>query len=151
MSTRKAHKVSSIGVEIVLAIKAIARTGLVFDHVSTNEVVLRMPLEGNANHNGILYAGSLFSLAECAAGALFLNRYGDDVIRPVCSSVNIRFRRPATSDVSLKLVISDAEFDDLESQVIDEGKAIVKFEEALEDTNGEIVSIAEVNYVLLKI
>lgn len=142
---------SSKGVDIVLAIGAIARTGLVFDHVSTNEVVLRMPLAGNANHNGILYAGSLFSLAECAAGALFLSRYGDDVIGPVCSSVNIRFRRPATSDVSLKLVISDVEFDDLESQVMEEGKAVVKFEETLEDTHGEVVSIAEVTYVLLKI
>lgn len=147
----RAHEVPSRGESIVLAIEAIARTGMIFEQISMNELVLRMPLAGNDNHNGILYAGSLFSLAECAAGVLFLNRYDEEAISPVCSNVSIRFRRPALTDVRLKLAISDTQFDELESQALDEGKGVVTFEERLEDTNGEVVSIAEVTYVLLKI
>lgn len=142
---------SSYGVELVNSIEPIARTGLVFDMVEANKLVVRMPLAGNANHNGILYAGSLFSLAECAAGVLFMNRYDAGVIAPICASVNIRFRRPATSDISLTLSISDKQFTELETQVMENGKAAVEFEEKLEDVDGEVVSIAEVKYVLMKV
>ncbi len=139
------------GVEVVQGIDAIARTGLSFDKVGPNELVARMPLQGNANHAGILYAGSLFSLAECAAGVLFLNRFGDREVVPICGGVNIRFRRPATSDITLTLSISDEEFEGLHARALAEGKAAIEFEEKLVDTNDEIVSIAKVSYVLLKV
>ena len=113
--------------------------------------MLRLPLERNGNHNGIVSANSLFPLAECAAVALFLNRYGDDVIAPICASINIRCRRAAKSDLSLTLTISDEQFDKLEVQVMAEGKVAVEFEQKLEHANGEVVAIAQVNYVLLKI
>jgi len=109
-----------------------------------------MPLQGNANHNGIMYAGSLFSLAEAAPGVLILNRFDPAIIAPICASVNIRFRRPAQSDVSLHLNISDKQFEDLENEVMTKGKASIEFTQELLDTQGDVVSIAEVKYVLLK-
>lgn len=139
------------GIEIINDIEPISRTGLTFDKVEGNELVARMPLAGNTNHTGIMYAGSLFALAECAAGALFMNRYGADRIAPICANVNIRFRRPAASDVTLTMAISDEQFASLEQQVLENGKASVEFEEELKDSNGEVVSIAQVKYVLLKI
>jgi len=139
------------GIEIIKDIEPISRTGLAFDKVEGNELVVRMPLAGNTNHTGIMYAGSLFALAECAAGALFMNRYGTDRIAPICAGVNIRFRRPAASDVILTMAISDEQFASLEQQVLENGKATVEFEEELKDSSGEVVSIAQVKYVLLKI
>ena len=127
------------GVELVNSIEAIARTGLTFVEVEANRLSVSMPLEGNANHAGILYAGSLFTLAECAAGVLFLNHYDSSRIAPICAGMDIRFRRPATSDVSLTLTISDEQFNDLEAQVLQNSKATVEFEEQLIDADGEVV------------
>lgn len=141
----------NLGIDTINSIEAIARTGLSFDTVKSNTITARMPLGANANHNGIMYAGSLFSLAECAAGVLFMNRYEPKAIAPICAGVNIRFRRPATSDVTVSINISDEEFDRLEKEALEKGKAVVEFEENLEDENGEIVSIAEVKYVLMKL
>lgn len=138
------------GVDIISAIEPIARTGMVFDTIEPNQLVLRMPLAGNANHTGIMYAGSLFTLAECAAGALFLNRYGDDRIMPICAGVDIRFRAPATNDIKLTISITDEQFSRWESEALNEGKARVEFEEQLVDINGDIVATANVKYVLLK-
>ncbi len=132
-------------------IEAIRRTGLRFDQVDRNEIAATMPLAGNDNHNGIMYAGSLFSLAECAAGVLFMNRFDSAAIAPICANVNIRFRRPASSDVSLTLGISDEQFEQLEKDVLENGKASISFEENLLDSQGEVVSIADVKYVLMKI
>ncbi len=136
---------------IIHSIEAIHRTGLRFDEVNNNKIVVTMPLAGNDNHNGIMYAGSLFSLAECAAGVLLMNRFDAAVIAPICANVNIRFRRPANSDVRLSLNISDDEFCRLEEEVLEKGKACINFEENLIDSHGEVVSIADVNYVLMKI
>ncbi len=138
-------------VEIINSIEAISRTGLKFESVEANDLIAKMPLKGNGNHNGIMYAGSLFALAECAPGVLFMNRFDPEVIAPICASVNIRFRRPASSDVSLALSISDEQFTQLEADVMDVGKAAVEFEEKLQDDQGEVVAIAEVKYVLLKV
>ncbi len=137
--------------KIIHGIEAIHRTGLRFDQVDRNQIVATMPLAGNSNHNGIMYAGSLFSLAECAAGVLFMNRFDATVLAPICANVNIRFRRPASSDVSLTLGISDDQFEKLEKDVLENGKASISFEEDLLDDQGEIVSIADVKYVLMKI
>ena len=87
---------SAYGVETVNSIEPITRTGLTFDKVEPNRLVASMPFAANANHAGILYAGSLFTLAEVAAGVLFMNRYDSSVIAPICAGMDIRFRRPAT-------------------------------------------------------
>lgn len=136
--------------EIILSVEAVSRTGLAFDKVGPNQASIRMPLQGNANHNGIMYAGSLFSLAEAAPGVLILNRFDPAIIAPICASVNIRFRRPAQSDVSLHINISDKQFEDLKNEVMTKDKASIDFTQELLDTQGEVVSIAEVKYVLLK-
>ncbi|GAA5317315.1 MAG: YiiD C-terminal domain-containing protein [Candidatus Pelagadaptatus aseana] len=141
----------SYGVSIINGIDAISRTGLSFDSVAANSLTARMPLAGNSNHTGIMYAGSLFALAECAAGVLFMNRYDANVIAPICASVNIRFRRPAGSDITLTMNISDEQFEQLQNDVLANGKAAVEFEEKLQDSNGEVVAIADVKYVLLKV
>jgi acyl-coenzyme A thioesterase PaaI-like protein len=139
------------GIRIIQNIEPIIRTGLVFEAVEPNKLVGRMPLAGNSNHTGIMYAGSLFALAECMAGVLFINRFGTEKIAPICANIDIRFRRPASSDVTLTMVIEDDEFERLEHQVMEQGKASVTYEEHLVDANGEVVSIADVKFVLLKI
>jgi hypothetical protein len=47
--------------------------------------------------------------------------------------------------------LSDEQFTELETKVMQNGKAAVEFEEKLEDADGEVVSVAEVKYVLMKV
>ena len=50
----------------------VKRCGLKAEQLEPGFVRLRMPLSGNQNHIGTLYAGALFTLAEIPGGALFL-------------------------------------------------------------------------------
>jgi acyl-coenzyme A thioesterase PaaI-like protein len=143
------HKEFALGV--INSIKPIARTGMSIQRLDENTVQVRMPISGNENHKGLMYAGSLFSLAESAPGILFLNRYGDGKIAPICSGVDIRFRRPALTDVTISLEIEDEIFDQLHSTTIESGKASAKFESNIVDDDGNVVSTASINYVLLRI
>ena len=61
----------TLGAEAVTAvlhqtIPAVARLGITVDSVGPGEVTLRVPIEGNANHFGTLYAAALVAVAELA-------------------------------------------------------------------------------------
>lgn len=127
------------------------RTGIQFESIQANEIDIRMPLEGNTNHLGTMYAGSLFALAECAAGVLFIQRFGIRKFGLVCSNVNIRFRRPATTDIKLSMYISEDQFNQLEQHAMEYGKAEITFEQELLDSERNVVSVADTTYVLIKL
>ncbi|NDH87449.1 MAG: DUF4442 domain-containing protein [Actinobacteria bacterium] len=48
-----------------------AQTRVEVVEAERGRVVLRMPLEGNGNHIGTMYAGALFALCEFPGGTLF--------------------------------------------------------------------------------
>ena len=48
-------------------VPAIGRLGVTVEAVAPGSVTLRVPIEGNANHMGTMYAGALFALAELLA------------------------------------------------------------------------------------
>ena len=47
----------------------VKRSGLKAEVLEPGRVCLRMPLQGNQNHIGSMYAGALFTLAEIPGGA----------------------------------------------------------------------------------
>lgn len=52
-------------------VPVVARSGVRVDAISRGYVKMSAPLEGNENHIGIMYAGTLFTLAEVPGGLLF--------------------------------------------------------------------------------
>jgi acyl-coenzyme A thioesterase PaaI-like protein len=113
-------------------------------------VRLRMPLAGNQNHLGSMYAGALFTLAEIPGGALFMTSFDVTRFYPLVKDMQIRFRRPATGDICVEARISSAEIERLQTEAHTLGKADYLLELELTDASGEVVATSRGLYQLRK-
>jgi thioesterase domain-containing protein len=101
---------------------------------------LLMPIEGNVNHVGMMYAGSLFTLGEISGGAIHMVSFDVTRLFPIVKEVNIRFRRPAMTDVTMEVKLSAEEASRIQTEALEKGKADYVLNLELEDTSGEVVS-----------
>ena len=126
---------------LVDAVEGIKRTGIRVLSLRDRYAKMLMPLEGNGNHVGMMYAGSLFTLGEIAGGAIHLVSFDVTRLFPIVKEVRIRFRRPATTDVTMKVELSAEEASRIQAEALEKGKADFAMKIELEDANGEVVSI----------
>ncbi|RJP16727.1 MAG: PaaI family thioesterase [Candidatus Abyssobacteria bacterium SURF_5] len=126
----------------IASVSGIERTGLKILELRDRYAKALMPLEGNTNHVGIMYAGSLFTLGEFAGGAIHLVSMDFSKFFPIVKEVRIRFRRPATTDVTMEVTMSEQEAIRLQAEAEKIGKADYELSLQLKDENGE--SVAEV-------
>jgi len=126
----------------------VERTGIRAIELGPRHVKLKAPLKGNENHIGIMYAGALFTLAEVPGGALYLTTFDVSRYYPVVKEMNIRFRRPATTDISVELSISRERVRDIQKEAGENGKAEFTLETELKDTAGTIVALSKGVYQL---
>lgn len=113
-------------------------------------VRLRVPLAGNENHIGSMYAGALFTLAEIPGGALFLTSFDASKFYPIVKEMNLRFRRPATGDIVVEARLDAEEIERLQSEAQANGKAEYVLELQLTDGSGEVVALSRGIYQLRK-
>ncbi len=113
-------------------------------------VRLRVPLAGNENHIGTLYAGALFTLAEIPGGALFITSFDASRFYPIVKEMSLRFRRPATGDISVEARLSAEEIEHLQAEAAANGKAEFLLELKLTDSSGEVVAESRGLYQLRK-
>jgi thioesterase domain-containing protein len=118
----------------------VQRSGLKAEVLEAGRVRLRMPLIGNQNHIGSMYAGALFTLAEIPGGALFLTSFDNARFFPIIKEMNLRFRRPATGDIWVEASLANEEIERLQKQATEEGKAEYVLELQLIDDSGEVVA-----------
>lgn len=118
----------------------VQRSGLKAEVLEPGWVRLCMPLEGNQNHIGSMYAGALFTLAEIPGGALFLTSFDAQHFYPIIKEMNLRFRRPATGAIRVEARLSAEEIQRLQNQATDQGKAEYLLELQLTDDSGEVVA-----------
>jgi acyl-CoA thioesterase FadM len=97
-----------------------------------------------------MYAGSLFTLAEFPAGVLFVKRMDMTKVVPIVAEVNIRFKRPAMTDIYAHFEFEDSLFAELEAEALEKGKASFNHEQTLTDENGDVVAVTSARYVILK-
>jgi acyl-coenzyme A thioesterase PaaI-like protein len=128
----------------------VKRCGLKAEQLEPGFVRLRMPLAGNQNHIGTLYAGALFTLAEIPGGALFLTSFDVQRFYPLIKEMNLRFRRPATSDISVEAHLTAEEIERIQSEADREGKAEYRLELQLKDAAGQVVAETSALYQLRK-
>ncbi|MCG8392779.1 MAG: DUF4442 domain-containing protein [Pseudomonadales bacterium] len=110
-----------------------------------------MPFAPNVNHVGIMYAGALYTLAELPGGTIYLTSFDTGKFYPIVKDMHIRFRRPATTDVTVEVTLSDEEIARIESTTEEVGKCDFEWDVELKDTKGEVVAIAHNVYQLRKI
>ena len=113
-------------------------------------VRLRVPLAGNENHIGSMYAGALFTLAEIPGGALFLTSFDASKFYPIVKEMNLRFRRPATGDIVVEARLGTEEIERLQGEAQANGKAEYVLELQLTDGSGEVVALSRGIYQLRK-
>jgi thioesterase domain-containing protein len=107
---------------------------------------LKVPLEGNENHVGIMYAGALFTIAEVPGGALFYSLFDGAKYYPIVKDMYIRFRRPATTDVTIEMTMSEAEAKRIMDEADKNGKADYILEGEIKDQSGEVVALSKGTY-----
>lgn len=118
----------------------IKRSNLKAEVLEPGFVRLCMPLAGNQNHIGSMYAGALFTLAELPGGALFLTSFDVQRFYPIVKEMNLRFRRPATGDIRVEARLKSAEIERLQREAEDQGKAEFTLELQLTNEAGEVVA-----------
>ena len=118
----------------------VQRSGLKAEVLEPGRVRLRMPLAGNQNHIGSMYAGALFTLAEIPGGALFLTSSAAQRFYPIVKELNLPFRRPAPGDIRVEASLSEAQIEQLQKQATEHGKAEYVLELQLTDDSGEVVA-----------
>ncbi len=118
----------------------VKRSGLKAEVLEPGLVRLCMPLTGNQNHIGSMYAGALFTLAEIPGGALFLTSFDTQRFYPIIKEMNLRFRRPATGDIRVEARLTADEIERLQSEASEVGKAEYVLELELLDERGEVVA-----------
>jgi acyl-coenzyme A thioesterase PaaI-like protein len=132
------------------SIAFVKRTNLKAEVLEPGFVRLRMPLAGNQNHIGSMYAGALFTLAEIPGGALFLSSFDARQFYPIIKEMNLCFRRPATADFLVEARLSAAEIERLQTEAQANGKAEYVLALQLTDGNGEVVASSRATYQLRK-
>lgn len=124
------------------------RTGVQLIECDVGYVKLKMPFEENVNHVGIMYAGALFTLAEVPGGALFMTVFDGKKYYPIVKDMKIRFRRPAKTDITVEVRVTEDEVAAIQERAERDGKADYSWECELKDESGEVVALTENLYQL---
>lgn len=125
------------------------RSGVQIVEETPNLLRARMPLAGNANHFGAMYAGSIFTLAEFPFGALFMQSIPQTELVPVIGELTIRYLAPVLSDLYVTVEINDEELERIRTDASASGKAKLIRSLELKDESGNVKAVASATYFAL--
>lgn len=132
-------------------IPAVKRTGIRVLDLDVGYVKMSMPFEPNINHVGIMYAGSLFTLAELPGGALYLTSFDSQRYYVIVKDMRLSFRRPAKTEVTVEARLSREEIDEIQERAERRGKAAFSLECELKDASDTVVATSSNVYQLRRI
>jgi thioesterase domain-containing protein len=124
------------------------RMGVRFTEVERGRVVAEVPLDGNTNHVGTMYAGVLFTVAEVLGGALALTTFDSAEFYPILKDVQIRFRRLATTTIKASTSLDEDAIAAIATEAAANGKADYVLDAELTDTDGTVVATTHGVYQL---
>ena len=145
------EKYKKVADYVAHGIEGIKRTGLRVLEMRDRYVKLALPLEGNVNHVGMMYAGSLFTIGEVTGGAIHGAAFDIEKFFPIVKEVSIRFRRPAVTEVTVEVTITEEESNRIQAEAEEKGKADFTLDVDIKDANGEVVSIVHGVWQIRKI
>jgi acyl-coenzyme A thioesterase PaaI-like protein len=124
-------------------------SGLCMEIFEEGHVKLCVPAKNHMNHVGIVYAGTHFMLMEVAGAALFLATYGIERFLPINKGMNIRFLKPAFTDILCELRIERDEARKKLKPIEEKGRGEWILDMTVSDTRGVIVSTSTCTYYLI--
>jgi thioesterase domain-containing protein len=126
----------------------LAAMGVEVVEAERTSVAARLPAGPNVNHFGTTYAGSLFSVAEVLGGLFARTSLVMEGGVPLVKSLQIDFRRPATTAVVARATLDETEI----ARVLDEAQERAKSDFVLEaevtDEAGTVVATTRGLYQL---
>lgn len=133
------------------SIPIVEKMGVKVVDFKSNYTKLKLPFENNVNHIGVIYAGSLFTLGELAGGAIFQACFDNTIFFPIVKNVSIRFRRMATTDVTVEVVMQPEEVAQIEKETLEKGKSNFDLNLEIKDEQGEVCSTLNGTWQIRKI
>jgi len=103
----------------------------------------QLPPGPNVNHFGVMYAGSLFTVAEMLGGVLGLNTFDLEGFVPIVKSMEIRFLKPATGTVTARTSLTEEQIASIEATAREAGKAEFTLTTEIVDEAGVVVAATE--------
>ncbi|MGD0276055.1 MAG: YiiD C-terminal domain-containing protein [Syntrophales bacterium] len=122
-------------------VDGIRRTGIKVLEFRDRHVKMLMPLAGNTNHVGIMYAGSLFTIGEISGGVIFAAAFDATKYYPIVKEVNIKFLKPVMTDVTLVVDMSEEKVKEVKKLLEEKGKADFELDLEIKDPNGQVMAI----------
>ena len=107
-----------------------------------------VPVEGNGNHFGVMYAGVLFTVAEILGGAIAVASFDTAKFFPLVKDIQIKFRRPAATAVRAEATLDEATIGQVAADAEANGKADFELDAEVTDENGVVVATTHGIYQL---
>lgn len=124
------------------------RMGVTAVEVRRGFAATTVPIEGNGNHFGVMYAGVLFTVAEILGGAIAVATFDNAEFYPLVKDLHVYFRKPAKTDVLAQASSSAAEIARITEEAAAKGKSDFTLTAVVTDDDGVVVAETEGLYQL---
>ncbi|OBB03674.1 thioesterase [Mycobacteriaceae bacterium 1482268.1] len=110
--------------------------------------VASVPIKGNGNHFGVVYAGVQFTVAEMLGGVIALATFDPAKYYPLVKNVDIKFTGMARSDLRAEADLGEDDIARIEAEAAEKGKADFVLDAVVSDEGGQTVSVTHGLYQL---
>lgn len=129
-------------------IPAAHRMGVRVVEARPGYAVASVPMEGNGNHFGVVYAGVQFTVAEVLGGIIAASTFDVTHYFPLVKSLDITYVAMAGTDLVAEAAIDDATIARVEAEAAERGKADFVVEASVNDADGQVVATTRGVYQL---
>jgi thioesterase domain-containing protein len=119
--------------------------GVRFRELRAGFVRADVPIDGNTNHFGVMYAGVIFTVAEVLGGALHVATFDVSTHYPLVRGMSIDFVAPGTSALSAVATLADDEIAAVRAAA-QHGKAQFELVAEVTDEDGRLVARTHGDY-----
>jgi acyl-coenzyme A thioesterase PaaI-like protein len=99
-----------------------------------------VPVEGNGNHFGVIYAGVQFTVAEILGGIIALSTFDTEKYFPLVKNVDIKFVGMARSELRAEAALDDETISRIEAEAAEKGKSDFTLDATVTDADGRTVA-----------
>jgi acyl-coenzyme A thioesterase PaaI-like protein len=107
-----------------------------------------VPVEGNGNHFGVIYAGVQFTVAEILGGIISLSTFDSAKYFPLVKNIDISFVGMATSELRAEASLDEETIARVEAEAAERGKSDFTLEATVTDADGKTVATSRGLYQL---
>lgn len=124
------------------------KIGLRVVEAGHGHAAVTVPVEGNGNHFGVVYAGAQFVAAEILGGIIGLTTFDRAKYFPLVKNIDIKFVSMARSEIRAQAALDDETIAHVEAEAAQRGKADFTLEAVVTDADGQTIATTRGLYQL---